>query len=127
MVSIEEMQKMLEDIAAELPEDFFRDLNGGIILLPDTKSSAAGGADDLFVLGEYRQDVHLGRFISIYYGSFVRVFGHLHTEELREQLKITVKHEFRHHLEHLGGEWDLDIEDAQFIADYESKRNRDKQ
>jgi len=42
---------------------------------------------------------------------------------MKEKLKSTLKHEFRHHLESLAGAKDLEVIDAIHIADY---MNRNK-
>jgi hypothetical protein len=47
-------------------------------------------------MGEYHSGGGLGRYISIYYGSFERVYGHLSREGLKRQLAHTLKHEFTH-------------------------------
>jgi len=46
------------------------------------------------------------------------VYGNLSKEQLRAQLNHTLKHEFRHHLESLGGERDLEVVDEVTIAKY---------
>lgn len=118
MISIAEMELMLDELATEFPCELYKELNGGIILLPEKKQNKDHNTNDLYILGEYHRGGNLGRFISIYYGSFSRVFGHLSKEQLKKQLKSTLKHEFRHHMESLAGERDLEIEDAQYIAEY---------
>jgi len=118
MISIEEMEAMLDEIAAEIPREFYRELNGGIILLPEEKPHPQSRNGDLYTLGEYHLDGGMGRFIAIYYGSFSRVYGDLPKGRLKAQLKKTLRHEFRHHLESLAGERDLEIEDEQNIAEY---------
>ncbi len=118
MVSIDEMQTMLDSIAEALPGAFYAQLNGGIILMPQAKRDRRKGAEGLYILGEYYRGGNLGRYIAIYYGSFERVYGNLPKEQLAEQLAATLKHEFRHHLESLAGERGLEIEDEQFLADY---------
>ena len=118
MVSIDEMQTLLDDIAESLPGEFYTQLNGGIILMPQAKRDRRKGAEGLYILGEYYRGGNLGRYIAIYYGSFERVYGHLPKEQLAEQLAATLKHEFRHHLESLAGERGLEIEDELFLADY---------
>jgi hypothetical protein len=60
----------------------------------------------------------MGRYITIYYGSFSHVYGHLEKKALKEQLRETLKHEFTHHIESLAGERGLEIKDARYIADY---------
>lgn len=118
MISIDEMEEMLNEIATTFPQDFYTDLNGGIILLPETKLHNKSEGNDLYILGEYNRDKNLGRFIAIYYGSFSQVCGYYSKEQLFEQLKSTIKHEFTHHLESLAGERGLEIKDAQDIAKY---------
>lgn len=118
MVSIDEMQLMLDNIAEELPKEFYIQLNGGIILMPQAKRHEKSGAAGLFILGEYYSGGNMGRYIAIYYGSFVRVYGQLTKEQLAGQLTSTLKHEFRHHLESLAGERGLEIEDEQFLKEY---------
>lgn len=126
MVSIDEMQTMLDSIAEALPGEFYAQLNGGIILMPQTKRDRRKGAEGLYILGEYYRGGNLGRYIAIYYGSFERVYGNLPKEKLAEQLAATLKHEFRHHLESLAGERGLEIEDEQFLADYMRHQARQK-
>ncbi len=121
-VSIDEMESMLDEAAAALPAEIFKDLNGGILLLPEAKPSPAGRGDDLFILGEYNQGGSMGRYISIYYGSFMRVYGHLGKTDMMEKLTQTLKHEFIHHLESMAGERGLEIKDAEYLADYFRQR-----
>jgi hypothetical protein len=118
MISIDDVQDILDDLAEELPVEFYDELNGGILLLPEAKPSPYAKGNDLFILGEYRHELGLGRYIVIYYGSFERVFGNLPLDELIQELRITLRHEFTHHLESLAGEDDLDDEDAEYLRDY---------
>ena len=124
MIPIDEVENMLDEIAAELPQEFYRELNGGIILLPEVKLNPAGRNNDLYIMGEYHRGGGLGRYIVIYYGSFERVYGHLEREALKKRLAHTLKHEFTHHLESLAGERDLEKEDEQFLRDYLSRKGR---
>ncbi len=121
MVSMEEMGEMLDEIAGKFPDAFYKELNGGIILLPDAKLHQKNVANDLYVMGEYHRDQNLGRYISIFYGSFASVYGNLSKEQLKIELEGTLKHEFRHHLESLAGEYELETEDREYIADYLKK------
>ena len=59
-------------------------------------------ADDLFILGYYTWS-GLGKQIKLYYGSFTAVLGRGDEETYRAQIRETLRHEFRHHLEALGG------------------------
>jgi hypothetical protein len=118
MISIEEMEPMLDEIASELPQELYKDLNGGIMLLPEVKLHDKSKRGGLYILGEYHRDKLLGRYIAIYYGSFVQGFSHLSKDQLKEELKNTLKHEFIHHLESMAGDRSLEIKDAQNLARY---------
>jgi predicted Zn-dependent protease with MMP-like domain len=124
MISLEEMEAMLDEIANSLPEEIFRGLNGGINLLPEAKLNPKGRHNDLYILGEYQMGGNMGRFITIYYGSFQQVYGYLGREALKEKLAQTLKHEFVHHMESLAGDRSLEIKDAEFMADYLKRRNK---
>lgn len=126
MVNFDEIGAMLDDIADDLPDDLFRELNGGIILLPDTMLHPdSDKADRLYILGEYHEDpMGLGRYIAIYYGSFIKVYGHEKPEEQKEMLKEVLFHEFRHHLESMAGDMSLDIIDALELEEYKQSLKR---
>ena len=119
MVSIDVFEEMLQNIAESLPAVFFENLNGGILLLPEYRYHPKAVAEDLYVMGEYHHTSVYGRYITIFYGSFSRVYGHLSQEDLYKKLEHTVKHEFRHHLESQGGIRDLEIWDRERILEYE--------
>ena len=117
MFSIDDVNGMLDEIAAQLPEEIFADLNGGVSLLPETRLSSADPDGGLYTLGEYRRD-QMGRYIVLYYGSICAVHGGETREELCAQLKKLLSHELTHHLESLAGERDLEIEDERNLDDY---------
>lgn len=118
MASIDEVQIILDEIAEELPPEIYRDLNGGIVLLPQVKMHKKSVDDDLYVMGEYRNERISGRYIVIYYGSVEKIYSTLSRDRLKKRLKTVVKHEFVHHLESLAGERQLEIEDEQKITEY---------
>lgn len=118
MISIDEAHTILDEIAQELPEEFWQELNGGVALLPAAKRSPAARADDLYILGEYCVSHTLGRYINIYYGSFTRLFGDIPRQTLKKKLRKTLFHEFTHHVESLAGERGLEIKDAEQLARY---------
>lgn len=120
MVSIDRVQALLDEICEEIPVEFFKYLNGGIYLLPGEKRNPIG--PDLLILGDYNHGGAMGRYIRIYYGSFMRVYGGLNEEQLKEQLREVLLHEFTHHLESLAGERSLEVKDRLFIEEY--LRNR---
>lgn len=122
MITIDEAQLMLDEIAEELPKGIFKELNGGILLLPDAKVSPNAVADDLYILGEYHNNWSMGRLIYIYFGSFEHLYGHLEGEAFKQKLRETLFHEFTHHLESLAGEKDLEVQDARDLEKYKRQR-----
>ena len=121
MLTFEEVGDILDAIAEELPREFFRDLNGGILLLPEACQDHGDSARDLYTLGEYVHD-EMGRYIIIYYGSFVELYKDLSPEKLRKELKETLIHEFTHHIESLAGECGLEIKDELEMTHFRAPR-----
>lgn len=115
MITIDEMAALLNEVAEGFPKELFRELNGGVVLLPGEK---AGAADGLYVLGEYRRGGGLGRYIAVFYGSFIRVYGHFSRSRMKSRLKETLKHELTHHIESLAGTRSMEIDDEKRIAEY---------
>jgi Uncharacterized protein conserved in bacteria len=118
MISIDEVNDILDEIAESLPPEFYKELNGGILLLPDEKISPYAVGNDLWILGEYTRNNLSGRYITIYYGSFMKLFGGLDRDALAEKLRETLVHEFTHHLESLAGERGLEVWDEEQLRDY---------
>ena len=112
---------MLDEIADSMPYELYRELNGGISLLPQAKIHPQALRNDLYILGEYIRN-SLGNAIVFYYGSINHIYGHLGREEMYRQLTKLLHHEVRHHNEYLAGTDDLGIWDDEQILDY-LKRN----
>lgn len=108
MITFDECGAMLDEIADSMPYELYRDLNGGISLLPQLKVHPKALNNDLFILGEYIRN-SLGNAIVFYYGSINRVYGSLDNEEYRKKLVEILHHEVRHHNEYLAGCDDLGI------------------
>ncbi|MBR4393540.1 MAG: hypothetical protein IKT07_05890 [Oscillospiraceae bacterium] len=101
-MSIDEYRKIISDLQDELPEEFFRDLNGGVIVSEAMVIPDYARGNDLYTMGQYQ--VFSGiRQIIMFKGSFDRVYPHADAEEARKILRGILRHEFRHHLEALGG------------------------
>jgi len=122
LITIDEMNTILDEIATELPDEIFKDLNGGISLLDETKKSAKASDGKLYTLGEYHRD-QMGRYIVIYYGSMCAVYGNISRERYRKHLKDVLTHELTHHWESLGGERGLEIKDEIKMDKYLEKYN----
>ena len=121
MVTFEECAEMLDEIADSMPYELYRELNCGISLLPQQKVHPIALHNDLFIMGEYIRN-NLGNAIVFYYGSIARVYGNVSNERLKDELARILRHELRHHNEHLAGCDDLGILDDEQIVDY-LKRN----
>ena len=111
MVSFEEAGVMLDEAVEQLPEEIFRDLNGGVNLLPETRESD----DGRYVMGLYHHDA-MGRYVEIFYGSFVALYGDIPAERFREHLTATLHHELTHHIEGLAGDRTLERWDEEQTA-----------
>ena len=118
MLSFEDAREALSDIADALPAPLYKDLCGGIILLPHSKRHPQ--TNDLYILGEYHYDPRgFGRYITLYYGSFQRVFGENVTDEkMIAELSSTLRHELTHHIESLAGDKSLEHEDEARLEEY---------
>ena len=130
MITIDDLEMMLNEIADELPKDFqeeiYKKLNGGVIISPYSKIHPESDASlNLYILGEYHyQPLGLGRYIVIYYGSFIRVHAHTPPKQQKEALRDILLHEITHHFESLAGDRSLEKQDAQDIAKYKFRIKR---
>lgn len=115
---IDRVHELLDEIAEALPFEFFKELNEGVVLLPQTKFHSKSKSNrPLYIMGEYHKSI-TGSHIRIYYGSFQRVFNGLSEEKVKKQLESTLIHEFTHHLETLAGEKGLVIKDEEDLNRY---------
>ena len=102
MISMTEYRSLLSELLDELPAAFFRELSGGVIVSEATEIPDYARGDDLYTLGHYQNCSGL-RQIVLFKGSFDRVYPHADRQEARRLLRGILRHEFRHHLEYLGG------------------------
>ncbi len=115
MISIEEYRKIISDLMEELPDAFFRELSGGVVVSEGLSIPNYARGNDLYTLGQY-QIFSRVRQITMFKGSFDRVYPQADAEEARIILRGVLRHEMRHHLESLGGVHDsasLEAEDEQ--------------
>lgn len=117
LLSFDETGALLDQMAESFPSAFYRDLNGGISLLPEALPDPEFPQEDLYILGEYCNDM-MGRYINLYYGSFAALARQedWSRQDWEEELYTTLAHEFTHHMEGLAGLRDLDEKDAAFLA-----------
>ena len=109
VLTIDEVYDILDELAAELPPALFDSLNGGILLLEDEVPDPEAG-EDIFIMGEYCWD-ELGRYINLYYGSFVAVLYDEPREVWVDELRTTLRHELTHHVEGMAGDRSLEVKD----------------
>lgn len=124
MITIDEFEQILEELAEELPEDFYIGLNGGIVVDAGRPIHPEARNNDLCIMGQYRNDRAMGKYIVMFYGSFARVYGGLDEASLKNEMRRVLRHEFRHHLEGNAGLRDLEDWDEAQIQAYK-KRNED--
>ena len=103
MVTFEQAGEMLDAACEALPQEIFKDLNGGVNLLPDVKKDGTGS----IILGLYHNDA-MGRYVEIFYGSIRELYGDIPAEKFRERLTKTLHHELTHHIEGLAGDRTLE-------------------
>ena len=118
MITIEEYGAIVSELMDELPDEFFRELSGGVIVSESVAIPDYAQGNDLYTLGKY-QIFSRVRQITMFKGSFDRVYPRADVAEARRILRGVLRHEIRHHLESLGG-----IHDASSL---EAADERDKQ
>ena len=102
MISIEEYINIISELMDELPKEFFRELSGGVIVSEALVIPDYARADDLYTLGQYQVASGI-RQIIMFKGSFDRAYPRADAARAKELLRGILRHEFRHHLEFLGG------------------------
>ena len=102
MLNIEEYRNIISELLDELPREFFRELSGGVIVSEALVIPDYARKNDLFTLGQYQICSGI-RQIVMFKGSFDRAYPQADAAQAREILRGILRHEFRHHLEFLGG------------------------
>jgi hypothetical protein len=121
-----EVGKLLDEITDSFPPALFAELNGSVLLVEEERYDPE--APDLLIMGCYFRD-QLGLRIEIYYGSFLQIAEdeEWDYDDWREELRLTLAHELTHHLEGLGGERGLELEDEAFMEAYWEEQERRRQ
>ncbi len=102
MISTVEFRKIVSELLDEFPESFFRELSGGVIVSENVMIPDYARGNDICTLGLYK--VFSGvRQIILFKGSFDQVYPDADPAKARDVLRGVLRHEFRHHLEALGG------------------------
>ena len=123
MISIEEYKQIISELLDELPAEFFQKLNGGVIVSEALVIPDYARGNDLYTMGQYQ--VYSGvRQIVMFKGSFDRSYPYADVTQAREILRGILRHEFRHHLESMGGirnSSSLEAEDERKKQEYLSR------
>ena len=113
MLTFEEAQIALDEIACDLPQAIFVGLNGGYVLTENTVIDD----DGFYILGQYHvQPRGLGRYVTVHYGSIATLYSGLTPHAFREKLKYVLHHELTHHIESLAGDRSLEVKDEIYRA-----------
>ena len=123
MLTIDQVNDLLDDMAEQFPEALFDGLNGGINLLEEARPDPDFPPGEMYILGEYCDDL-LGLYVNLYYGSFAALAEQEDwtEEDWEDELYTTLAHEFTHHIEGRAGERGLERKDEQFIEEFRAGR-----
>jgi len=124
MLSIDEVNEILDEVYEEFPPELFQDLNGGVLLLEEELADPEAG-ENVYIMGEYCND-ELGRYINIYYGSFAALLFDEPRPVWVEELRETLRHELTHHVEGLAGERSLEYKDSAQLAEFREENDAGK-
>ena len=117
LLTIDEVNDLLDEIAESFPGALFRELNGGVNLLEESLPDPEFPEGEMYILGEYCTDC-LGLYINLYYGSFAALAQQENWDQStwESELRTTLSHELTHHIELLSGLHALDDRDAEELA-----------
>ena len=117
ILTIDQVNALLDEIAEGFPSALFDGLNGGVNLLEEAVEDPEFPPGEMYILGEYCDDL-LGLYINLYYGSFAALAEREDwTAEIwQDELRITLSHELTHHMENRSGLHALDDRDAEELA-----------
>ena len=126
ILTIDQVNDLLDDMAEEFPEVLFRELNGGVNLLEEAKPDPEFPPGEMYILGEYCNDV-LGLYVNLYYGSFAALAEKEDWDQdtWEDELWTTLSHELTHHMENLSGLHALDDRDAEELAQWREELGRE--
>lgn len=117
ILTIDQVNEILDEIAEGFPAALFDGLNGGVNLLEETVEDPEFPPGEMYILGEYCDDL-LGLYINLYYGSFAALAEREEWTEAvwQDELRTTLSHELTHHMENRSGLHALDDRDAEELA-----------
>ena len=102
MITTEQYNSIISELLDELPDAFFRELSGGVIVSEALVIPDYAQGNDLYTLGQYQ--IYSGiRQIVMFHGSFNSAHPNVDLFEAKDLLRGILRHEFRYHLEYLAG------------------------
>lgn len=127
ILTIDEVNDLLDEMAEGFPAALFDGLNGGVNLLEEAVPDEEFPEGELYILGEYCEDA-LGRYINLYYGSFAALAEREDWDQQswEDELYTTLSHELTHHMESRGGIHALDDRDAEELAQWRAEFGKGK-
>ncbi|WP_418726278.1 metallopeptidase family protein [Dysosmobacter sp.] len=122
ILTIDQVNDALDEMAEGFPQVLFEELNGGVNLLEEALPDPQFPEGEMYILGEYCEDV-LGRYINLYYGSFAALAERESWDQdtWADELYTTLSHELTHHMESRGGLHALDDRDAEELAQWRAE------
>ena len=102
MITTDEYRIVISELMDELPPEFFQKLTGGVIISEALVIPDYARENDLYTMGQYQVSSGI-RQIVMFKGSFDQVYPQADAAEAKTLLRGILRHEFRHHLEALGG------------------------
>ena len=118
MLTFEQFEDYLFEAAEQIPKEYYTELNGGIMAREECKIHPDSRGEELCIMGQYCRNHNLGRYIVLYYGSFVHQYSGMPDGYWKSEIKKVLEHELTHHLESLAGEKDLEIDDKIQLMQY---------
>lgn len=127
ILTIDEVNDLLDEMAEGFPAALFDGLNGGVNLLEEAVPDEEFPEGEMYILGEYCEDA-LGRYINLYYGSFAALAEREDWDQQiwEDELYTTLSHELTHHMESRGGLHALDDRDAEELAQWQAEFGKGK-
>ena len=127
ILTIDEVNDLLDEMAEGFPAALFDGLNGGVNLLEEAVPDEEFPEGEMYILGEYCEDA-LGRYINLYYGSFAALAEREDWDQQiwEDELYTTLSHELTHHMESRGGLHALDDRDAEELAQWRAEFGKGK-
>lgn len=122
-MDIDRFTALAEQLCERIPERLWAGLNGGIVVHEEARRNATD-PKGVYILGEYITDEHLGAYVALYHGSFMKLLTGEPESVWENEVWETIRHELRHHVERQAGLGDLDIED---LIDLERFRQEERE